>query len=347
MRAQEAKQIAIVDYLSLAGVQPRKERSGGKELWYSSPIRDGDSDPSFKVDIEKNLWFDFGLDKGGNVLDLVMEHQGATVKEALAILEGTGLYTGDVGKKPGAGGLNAVSATPGINKAITEILSPALSDTLFLKGGGVNKVQVPPGNGGLNFFAGEKEKNPAFEILGVGEVNRAALLSYLSERAINVDIARMYLKQLYYKPRGKKRGYYALAWECGDGYEARSRFFKGFIGNHKDFIKINLRDHQSLSIFEGFMDFLAFLTYYDKKDFKSSVIILNSTNLKNKAVEEIKKYNFSKVYLFLDNDKSGDIAKEFFVDSLKNTPIVDKSHLYDRHNDFNEMIIEDLKNAEH
>jgi hypothetical protein len=50
------------------------------------------------------------------------------------------------------------------------------------------------------------------------------------------------------------------------------------------------------------MDFLSFLTYYKKRNFYSSVIILNSINLRKRALGEIKKNNFSKIYLFLDND---------------------------------------------
>jgi DNA primase len=307
MRAKEAKQIAIVEYLSLTGNKPTSERKGGKEIWYSSPIRDGDSNPSFKVDTLKNLWFDFGISKGGNIIDLVMFQQGATIKEALAILEGTGLYSNK----------DYVSLFPTVNKTTS------------------NNKQI----------AGEKEKRLVFEILGVGKITKNSLLDYLSKRAINLDVARKYLKQVHYKTRVKKRAYYALAWACGDGYEARSEFFKGFIGTNKDIIKINLKNNQTLSIFEGFMDFLSFLTYYNKPNFQNSVIILNGINFRTHALEEIKNYNFSKIYLFLDNDQGGKTTREFFMESIKGTSIVDKSHLYKKHNDFNAMIIEESKNG--
>lgn len=304
MRAKEAKQISIEGYLSLNGIKPAKQYKNGLELWYSSPIREGDSNPSFKVDTNKNLWFDFGIPEGGNIIDLVCKHQTATVKEALVILNDTGLY-------------NAVPS-PTVNTTTSK-----------------NKS-----------LASEKEKICAFEVLGVSDITRASLINLLKERKISLEIAKKYLTQIHYRPKDKKKAYYSLAWACGDGYEVRSKSFKGFIGTKKDLIKINLKDNQTLSIFEGFMDFLAFLTYYDKKDFQSSVIILNSINQRNKAIEEIKGYRFTKIYLFLDNDEGGESTKNFFKDYLENIPIVDKSSLYEKHNDFNEMTIEESKQCQ-
>ena len=89
MRASQARTISIDRYLECQGIKPDRVRQAGRELWYQSPIRSGDNDPSFKVDTVKNLWFDHGIAKGGNVIDLVCELQNVTVKEALAILAAT------------------------------------------------------------------------------------------------------------------------------------------------------------------------------------------------------------------------------------------------------------------
>lgn len=86
MRAEQARQIPIPAYLERSGIKPAKVVRNGRELWYSSPIRAGDDTPSFKVDADKNLWFDHGLAVGGNVIDLVVEMHRVSVKEALAIL---------------------------------------------------------------------------------------------------------------------------------------------------------------------------------------------------------------------------------------------------------------------
>ena len=94
MRADQARHIPIADYLERSGIKPARVTRQGRELWYSSPIREGDSSPSFKVDTLKNLWFDHGIAKGGNIIDLVIEMRRVTVKEALAIL-GSG-YAGSI-----------------------------------------------------------------------------------------------------------------------------------------------------------------------------------------------------------------------------------------------------------
>ena len=86
MRADQARQIPIPAFLERSGIKPAKVVRNGRELWYSSPIRAGDDTPSFKVDADKNLWFDHGLAVGGNVIDLVVEMHRVSVKEALAIL---------------------------------------------------------------------------------------------------------------------------------------------------------------------------------------------------------------------------------------------------------------------
>ncbi|MEE9363078.1 MAG: toprim domain-containing protein [Cellulophaga sp.] len=274
-------------------------------------MREKDTTPSFKVDIEKNLWFDFGLDIGGNILDLVMRYQGKTFKQALKALEVTGLYQGSIDKIQ----LENMEIRV-IDKKIVQKTKP------------YKKV------------AGEKEKDYGFDILKVCEIDSVSLYDYLTLRAIDYEVATKYLKQINYAPKGQKKGYFALAWNCGNGYEARSGSFKGFIGTKKDLIKVNLKDNQTLSIFEGFMDFLSFLTYYDKKDFQNSVIILNSINLKRKALKEIEKYKFTKIYIFLDNDKAGQETKGFFQNYINYIPVLDMSYLYKNYKDFNQMLIE-------
>jgi len=65
MNIAQAKCIPITRYLERRGLQPAKTRQGRRELWYHASIRDGDENPSFKVDTTKNLWFDHGAARGG------------------------------------------------------------------------------------------------------------------------------------------------------------------------------------------------------------------------------------------------------------------------------------------
>lgn len=58
----------ITDFLQEHGHQPTSVK--GNNWWYLSPLRD-EHTASFKVDVSKNLWYDFGLGKGGNLRTLV------------------------------------------------------------------------------------------------------------------------------------------------------------------------------------------------------------------------------------------------------------------------------------
>ena len=70
MTIQEAKQIRIADYLQSLGYTPVKQQ--GNSLWYNSPFRQ-ETEASFKVNTDCNLWYDYGLGRGGNILALAQE----------------------------------------------------------------------------------------------------------------------------------------------------------------------------------------------------------------------------------------------------------------------------------
>ena len=70
MNTNEAKQIRIEEYLHSLGYDPVRRQGGS--LWYKSPFRD-EREPSFKVNTERNLWYDFGAGRGGNIIALAQE----------------------------------------------------------------------------------------------------------------------------------------------------------------------------------------------------------------------------------------------------------------------------------
>ena len=70
MNIQEVKNIRIADYLQSLGYTPVKQQGNG--LWYKSPFRE-ETEASFKVNTDRNLWFDYGLGKGGNIIALAEE----------------------------------------------------------------------------------------------------------------------------------------------------------------------------------------------------------------------------------------------------------------------------------
>lgn len=66
MNCEHAKNISIVEFLNKNSIQPQKTTQN--EAWYCSPFRN-EKTASFKVNINQNNWYDFGIGQGGNMLD--------------------------------------------------------------------------------------------------------------------------------------------------------------------------------------------------------------------------------------------------------------------------------------
>ncbi len=67
---KEIKSIPLATFMSRLGHEP--VRRSGDKLWYKSPLRQ-EHTPSFKVETTLNCWYDFGIGKGGNIVDLAAE----------------------------------------------------------------------------------------------------------------------------------------------------------------------------------------------------------------------------------------------------------------------------------
>lgn len=80
---KEAKQINLVDYLLQMGFRPHKIRNN--DYWYLSPLRE-EKTASFKVNKRFNIWYDFGLAKGGNLIDFGVLFHKCSVRDFLDIL---------------------------------------------------------------------------------------------------------------------------------------------------------------------------------------------------------------------------------------------------------------------
>jgi len=78
-----ARKICIVKTLANLGHYPT--RKSEKEAWFLSPLR-SETQASFNVSLNKNLWYDFGTGKGGNVIDLVILLENCSFQEALNFL---------------------------------------------------------------------------------------------------------------------------------------------------------------------------------------------------------------------------------------------------------------------
>ena len=62
-------------------------RVQGIHYWYYSPLRN-ERTPSFKVNTERNQWYDFGSGEHGDIIDLVCALHRCTTSEAIRLLSG-------------------------------------------------------------------------------------------------------------------------------------------------------------------------------------------------------------------------------------------------------------------
>lgn len=68
MNTFDNKNIQIADFLAEKGYLPISKK--GDNWWYLSPLHN-ENTASFKVNVDKNVWYDFGLGKGGGLATLV------------------------------------------------------------------------------------------------------------------------------------------------------------------------------------------------------------------------------------------------------------------------------------
>ena len=91
MQLHDIKQIPIVAYLAQTGFEAKLIK--GVNYWYCSPLH-SELTPSFKVNAERNQWYDFGTGDHGDIIDLVCALQHCSTAEAmrrLAALKGVRL----------------------------------------------------------------------------------------------------------------------------------------------------------------------------------------------------------------------------------------------------------------
>ena len=75
MNIGEIKKISLVEFLNRLGYQPVGRDSKG--LWFYAPYR-SERKPSFHVNPNRQVWFDFGTGAGGDIFSLAGEMSGET-----------------------------------------------------------------------------------------------------------------------------------------------------------------------------------------------------------------------------------------------------------------------------
>ena len=157
--------------------------------------------------------------------------------------------------------------------------------------------------------------NGARRLIEISDTLPPHLQEYLArERCIDLEKAMPFLKCITYEVRG--RCYEAIGFaNLSGGYELRgNKTFKGTIAP-KDITPIFtdkiINQIQPTCVFEGFMDFLSFLSM--KEEVTNACIVLNSVSNTAKAIRYMNAQGISFIRTFLDNDDAGRRAVQEFA----------------------------------
>ena len=302
------KRLSIIQFLAAVNAVPVKIR--GAEHAYRSPIRTGDSDPSFFVNALKNCWIDFGAGHkvGGNIIDLAMR------------LFSTNYVTA-------ARYLVEIFGNP---HTIWEADAAIVANEQRLRVGSTGKIPA----GGVSKLT----------IESIGALENGVLRKNLINRKIDLPLimqnGRLWSKIRevnYYQPRQKRtEPYYAVGLENeAGGLELHARNFHSCYG-HKDVTYFKGRQ-PGCAVFEGLMDYLAAITLR-KRHYTCSVLILNSTKMVDKALPYL--MDEPVVTLLLDNDEEGLRAAAYLRQSCPQTAFYGQNDKYRGFKDVNDFLMD-------
>ena len=121
------RRIPLADFLARLGNEP--VRRSGNELWYSAPYR-SERTPSFRVNVAKQLWYDFGLGKGGDIFTLAGEFAQSVdfMEQARFIAKAANMVVDRSEKpiyqpKPAEPAFEGVEAVPLLRSPLTDYLA--------------------------------------------------------------------------------------------------------------------------------------------------------------------------------------------------------------------------------
>ena len=256
---KEIKSIPLASFLSRLGYEPAARK--GTRLWYRSPLRQ-EQTPSFKVDTTLNCWYDFGLGKGGNIIDLAAElYQSTDLRHLMRCIANSYPV---LSVQTVASSFAPRHSAPSMERfKVVSLEHRALVAYLQERG-------IPA------HIAKAKCKEAHYS------VNGSSRSAFGAER--------------------RKNSYFAVAFEnVSGGWELRNRYFKGCRGR-KDISYLPWsRDGPSSEcvVFEGFIDYLSALTLDIISE--ADAIILNSVVNVNKVVPYLRNYTVINCYLDNDN----------------------------------------------
>ena len=289
MNIEQSKKLSIIDFLDKENVTLKKKK--GNAYWYLSPFRD-EKTASFKVSKKENLWYDYAIKEGGDLVELVKRmYNKQSVSDALAYLASKSIAT--------------------VDKAIETAIAAKEYTTTKM-----NDVKLLP-------------------------LSNHSLLSYFSSRRIDITIGRMYCREIHYKVEQKH--YYGIAFgNLSEGHEVRNPYFKGCIAPKEiSHIRQSGKARNTCYVFEGFMDFLSYLTLKQSCNWTICIdqpcdyLVMNSVNNLKKALMYLQRYLH--IHCYLDNDLAGQKTVETIA-GLYGERVSNEAVRYSEYKDLNDCL---------
>ena len=271
---------------------------------YYSPFRD-ERTPSFQIDEAKNTWYDYGTSEGGGLFDFVCKLAGITRGEVYDWLAS-------------------------FRHMVPESEYKAVIAPLMQRKPQASRIVIDSAS---HTFTKDK------------------LIEYALSRAVSKEVLAKYCEEvIYHIDSAPDRKFFAIGFKNNSGgYVLRSSISKRCSSSDITTLDSNGQMSREVTsekviVFEGFMDFLSWITDVKQQTPQYDCCILNSVSNVAKALPWIMEH--SNIAAFMDNDQAGRETLQKIMDCASegahDVCVYDMARLYEGYNDLNEKLSDEL-----
>ena len=271
---------------------------------YFSPFRD-ETNPSFHINESKNSWYDYGTGEGGSLFDFVCKFAGISRGEVYDWLAS-------------------------FRHMVPESEYKAVIAPILQRPQNSSKIVIDSAS---------------------HTFTKTKLVEYAASRAVSKEILEKYCEEvIYHVETAPDRQFFAIGFKNNsDGYVLRSSISKKC--SCSDITTLDpsgrMTDRTTgdkVLVFEGFMDFLSWMTDVKQLTPEYDCCILNSVTNICKALPWIMQH--TNIAAFMDNDHAGKDTLQKIMESAQETAdhdicVYDMSRLYEGYNDLNEKLTDE------
>ena len=272
---------------------------------YFSPFRE-EMNPSFHISENKNTWFDYGTGEGGSLFDFVCKFAGISRSEVYDWLAS-------------------------FRNMVPESEYEAIITPILQRSQHTSKIVIDSTS--HNF-------------------TKTKLVEYAASRAVSKEILEKYCEEvIYHVETAQDRQFFAIGFKNNSGgYVLRSSISKKCSSSDITTLDPNGQMTDKITgnkvlVFEGFMDFLSWMTDVKQITPDYDCCILNSVTNIGKALPWVMQH--SNIAAFMDNDQAGKDTLQKIMESAQETAdhdicVYDMSRLYEGYNDLNDKLSDEL-----